>query len=140
MALAVLTKLTGNSVLAAGVLYVVCVALTFSAVRRLVPSDDDGVTAVLWPLAITALIELNPIMVASAGLESALFVMLLAWLLVAAEARNALLFGVLAGALILTRPDGTWIQATNTGIGTFNYAAGNWGTGWTIFTKRLGDR
>ena len=106
MALAVLTKLTGNSVLAAGVLYVVCVALTFSAVRRLVPSVDDAATAVLWPLAITALVELNPIMVASAGLESALFVMLLAWLLVAGETRNALLFGVLTGALILTRPDG----------------------------------
>jgi hypothetical protein len=74
----------------------VCVALTFSAVRKLVPSDDDAATTVLWPLAITALVELNPIMVASAGLESALFVMLLAWLL----------FGVLTGALILTRPDG----------------------------------
>ncbi len=44
------------------------------------------------------------------------------------------------GDIILTRPDGTWVQATNTGIGSFNFAAGNWGTGWTVFTKRLGDR
>ena len=37
-------------------------------------------------------------------------------------------------------PDGMWVQATNTGDGTFAYTAGNWGTGWTVFTNRPSDR
>jgi FG-GAP-like repeat len=40
------------------------------------------------------------------------------------------------GDIVLSRADGTWIQATNTGLGTFSYAAGNWGVGWTTFTRR----
>ncbi|MEO8259432.1 MAG: reprolysin-like metallopeptidase [Acidobacteriota bacterium] len=42
--------------------------------------------------------------------------------------------------IILSRPDGTWVQARNDGLGIFTYAAGSWGPGWTVFTKRLGDR
>ena len=41
---------------------------------------------------------------------------------------------------ILSRADGTWVQAINTGAGTFTYTEGNWGTGWTIYTRRSGDR
>ena len=44
------------------------------------------------------------------------------------------------GGILLSRADGTWIQATNTGTATFSYAVGNWGTGWTIFTRRPSDR
>jgi hypothetical protein len=42
-----------------------------------------------------------------------------------------------AGDIILSRADGTWVQATNTGSGTFAYAAGNWGTGWAVFTETV---
>ena len=111
MVLAILTKLTRDGVFAAGVLYVLCVALTFSAIRRLVAATKSGAWAMLWPIGITVLVELNPIMLSSAGLESALFVMLLAWLTVVAESRNALWFGILTGALILARPDGILFAA-----------------------------
>ncbi|MEO8255726.1 MAG: hypothetical protein ABI868_00115 [Acidobacteriota bacterium] len=40
------------------------------------------------------------------------------------------------GDVILSRADGMWIQATNTGPGTFSYAAGNWGGGWRVLTRR----
>ncbi len=38
--------------------------------------------------------------------------------------------------LLLSDANGTWVQATNTGIGTFDYAAGNWGTGWTVYANK----
>ncbi|MEO8258363.1 MAG: PASTA domain-containing protein [Acidobacteriota bacterium] len=37
--------------------------------------------------------------------------------------------------IILSRADGTWVQAATTGIGTFAYAAGNWGMGWGLYTE-----
>jgi hypothetical protein len=40
------------------------------------------------------------------------------------------------GDIVLSRADGTWIQATTTGAATFTYTVGNWGTGWTVYTRR----
>ncbi len=65
----------------------------------------------VWALAATGLIELSPIMLSSVGLEIAMFTALLAWLTVAARGRSTVWFGVLAGALILTRPDGVLFVA-----------------------------
>jgi subtilisin family serine protease len=42
--------------------------------------------------------------------------------------------------VLLTRADGVWIKATHTGTGTFTFAAGNWGTGWTVFVRKPSDQ
>ena len=112
LVLAALVKIVGDAVWAAGVLYVLSVTITFLAVHRLIGPAEGAASGALWALTITGLIELNPIMLSSAGLESTLFVAILAWLAVAAQAKSAIWFGILAGALILTRPDGALFVAT----------------------------
>ena len=42
--------------------------------------------------------------------------------------------------VLLSRPDGAWVQATNTGTASFTYVAGNWGTGWTVFVRKPSDQ
>jgi hypothetical protein len=42
--------------------------------------------------------------------------------------------------LLLSRADGVWVKATNSGLGTFDYTAGSWGSGWSVFTTRPSDR
>jgi len=42
--------------------------------------------------------------------------------------------------VLLSRADGTWVKATNTGIGTFTLVVGNWGTGWTVFERKPSDQ
>ena len=42
--------------------------------------------------------------------------------------------------ILVNRADGVWVQATNTGVGTFTYVAGNWGSGWTVSASRPSDR
>jgi hypothetical protein len=37
--------------------------------------------------------------------------------------------------LLLSRADGTWVQATVRGRGTFTYIVGNWGPEWTVFSR-----
>ena len=111
LALAGLMKVTpGDGILAVGVLYVVCVSATYLAIQEILRHLNLPVPA-WWAIVITLLVELNPIMLSSVGLESAMFVAILAWLLVAAQARHSVWFGVLAGALILTRPDGVLFAA-----------------------------
>jgi hypothetical protein len=113
-----LTAISRDAVIAAGVLYVVSVAATFFAVERLLAADGDATRRSGWALTITALIELNPILLSSVGLETTLFVAVMAWLAVAAQHRRPVVFGLLAGALILTRPDGIiFVAALAIGLG-----------------------
>ena len=44
------------------------------------------------------------------------------------------------GDVLLSRADGTWVKATHTGTGSFTFAAGNWGTGWTVFVRKPSDQ
>jgi hypothetical protein len=101
-----LTTICRDPVTAAGVLYVASVTATFVGIERLLAADEDATRRSGWALTITALIELNPILLSSVGMETTLFVALMVWLAVAAQHRRSVAFGVLAGALILTRPDG----------------------------------
>ena len=38
--------------------------------------------------------------------------------------------------ILVSNAMGVWVQATNTGTGTFTYTVGNWGTGSTVFSQR----
>jgi hypothetical protein len=106
-----LTAIFRNAVVAAGVLYMASVTATFLAIERLLAADGDTTQRSGWALAITALIELNPLLLSSVGLETTLFVAVMTWLAVAAWQRRPVLFGLLAGALMLTRPDGVVFAA-----------------------------
>jgi len=45
-----------------------------------------------------------------------------------------------AGDVLFTRADGVWVLGTNTGVGTFTYTQGSWGSGWTVFTRMPPNR
>lgn len=96
------TVVTRRPVLSLGILFVLStVALEFGlrqAARRV------GLPAWIGLLAV-AIVAVNPLLISSIGLEVALGAGLIALLLAAAVAERPVLFGVLAGLLVLTRPD-----------------------------------
>ncbi|WP_432561635.1 hypothetical protein [Kineococcus sp. SYSU DK003] len=96
------TAVVRRPVLALGILHVlVAVGLTLtltSAARR------TGLPAWVGPAAAVA-VGVNPLLLSSVGLESAFLVLLLALLLLTAVRGRAVLFGLVAGAVFLTRMD-----------------------------------
>jgi hypothetical protein len=42
--------------------------------------------------------------------------------------------------LLMSNAGGVFVQLTNIGDGVFGGAAGSWGTGWKVFTRRSTDR
>ncbi|NAZ78228.1 hypothetical protein GTQ99_22875, partial [Kineococcus sp. T13] len=100
--LAAATAVVRRPVVALGILHVlIAVALTLaltSAARR------TGLPRWVGPVAAVA-VGVNPLLLSSVGLESGFLVLLLALLLLAAVRGRALAYGLLAGAVVLTRMD-----------------------------------
>ncbi|WIV58587.1 hypothetical protein [Amycolatopsis nalaikhensis] len=100
LALAALTFVVRDAVVAAGVLYVLCQVAFVLALRRL------GTALPRWFPALTfAALTANPLLLSSIGLEVALGAAVLGWLTVFAVERRPLEFGLTAGALALVRLD-----------------------------------
>lgn len=102
LALAALTFVVRDAVLAAGVLFVLCqVSLAF-ALRRL--GTRAGLPSWFAPLAV-GLLLVNPLLVSSIGLELALGAAVVLWLLVFSVERRPVEFGLVLGMLALVRLD-----------------------------------
>jgi len=100
LALAVLTFVVRDAVLAAGVLYVLCQVALVLALRRL------GTALPRWfPALAFAALTVNPLLLSSIGLEVALGAAVLGWLAVFAVSPRPVAFGLTAGALALVRLD-----------------------------------
>ncbi|MEU0531690.1 hypothetical protein [Amycolatopsis tolypomycina] len=100
LALAALTFVLRDAVVAAGVLYVLCQVAFVLALRRL------GTALPRWfPALAFAAVTANPLLLSSIGLEVALGAAVLGWLAVFAVARRPLAFGHAAGVLALVRLD-----------------------------------
>jgi hypothetical protein len=102
LVLAVLTVLVRQPVVALAVVYVLATVAVEWGVRR------AGVRAGLpaWTgLVAACLVAVDPLLVASIGMEVALGAGLIALLLAASAAGRPVWFGVLAGLLVLTRAD-----------------------------------
>jgi hypothetical protein len=100
LALAALTFVVRDAVVAAGILYVLCQVALVLALRRL------GTALPRWFPALTfAALTVNPLLLSSIGLEVALGAAVLGWLAVFAAERQPLAFGLTAGALALVRLD-----------------------------------
>lgn len=101
-ALAALTFVLRDAVLAAGVLFVVCQVLFVLALRRL--GDHTGLPSWFAPFA-TVLLLVNPLLISSIGLEVNLGAAAVAWLLVFSVERRPVAFGVVVGLLAMIRFD-----------------------------------
>ncbi|NUR62509.1 MAG: hypothetical protein HOV87_28205 [Catenulispora sp.] len=102
LVLAAITLVVRNPVAAAGVAQVCAAASTAVLLGRVLAAR--GLPR--WPALVAVVVTvLNPIVVSSTGLESALAVALIAALLAATVAGRAVVFGALAALLVLTRGD-----------------------------------
>ena len=102
LVLAAITLATRDPVAAAGVAQVAAAAATALLLGRVLAAR--GLPR--WPALVAVVVTLlNPIVVSSTGLESALAVALIAALLAATVAGRAVVFGALAALLVLTRGD-----------------------------------
>ena len=100
--LAGVTAVVRRPVVALGVLHVVvAVVLTLSLTST---ARRTGLPAWVGPVAAVA-IGVNPLLLSSVGLESAFLVLLLSLLLLTAVRGAALPYGLVAGAVVLTRMD-----------------------------------
>jgi hypothetical protein len=94
--------LTRRPLLALGILFVVSYTIIGWSTARTARALDIPIIA--SPFAV-AMLLLNPILLSSTGLESALYIALLAALLMCAVERREVAFGVVAGLALLTRLD-----------------------------------
>lgn len=102
LALAALTLVLRDAVLAAGVLFVACQVLLLLALRRL--GNRVGLPPWFAPTALL-LLTLNPLLISSVGLEVLPGAAGLGWLVVFATERRPVASGVVAGVLALIRLD-----------------------------------
>ncbi|WP_414640438.1 hypothetical protein [Amycolatopsis sp.] len=102
LALAALTFVVRDAVLAAGVLFVLCQVSVAFALRRL--GARAGLPSWFAPLA-AGLLLVNPLLVSSIGLELALGSAVLLWLFVFSVERRPVEFGLALGLLALVRLD-----------------------------------
>ncbi|RZQ62195.1 DUF2029 domain-containing protein [Amycolatopsis suaedae] len=102
LALAAVTFVVRDAVVAGGVLFVLAQVLTFTALREL--GGRYELPAWFAPVTV-ALLALNPLLLSSVGLEIALGVAGVSWLLVFADARRPWAAGVVVGLLALLRLD-----------------------------------
>jgi hypothetical protein len=102
LALAALTLVLRDAVLACGVLFVVCQVSLALALRR--AGTHTGLPTWFAPLAL-AMLTVNPLLLSSVGLEVALGAAGVAWLLVFATERRPVALGLVIGLLALTRLD-----------------------------------
>jgi hypothetical protein len=102
LVLAFFTAITRHPVLALGIVFVLSsVALEFGLRRAAKAVGLPG-----WVgLVAVVLVSVNPLLISSIGLEIALGAGLTGLLVAAAAERRPVLFGVLGGLLVLTRPD-----------------------------------
>ncbi|GAA1975525.1 hypothetical protein [Amycolatopsis minnesotensis] len=102
LTLAALTFVTRNAVFAAGLSFVACQVLTVLALRRI----GAAMELPRWFAPVTAAaLMVNPVLLSSIGLEVALGVAGIGWLLVFARERRPLALGLVTGALALVRLD-----------------------------------
>ncbi|MEQ0561503.1 hypothetical protein ABJI51_26130 [Amycolatopsis sp. NEAU-NG30] len=102
LALAAVTFLVRDAVLAAGIVFVVAQVLLVLGLRRL--GERTGLPAAFAPLAF-ALLLVNPLLLSSVGLEVALGATGVVWTLVYAGERRPGRLGVVIGLLALVRLD-----------------------------------
>jgi hypothetical protein len=102
IALAVITAVVRNALVAVGVLFVVAAVLTAWWLAAL--GDQLGLSTAL-PIIAVGLLLLNPLLLSTVGLEPYLTAALFAGMLRYGAARRGGSFGVLAGLTILARPD-----------------------------------
>jgi hypothetical protein len=102
LALAAITLVLRDAVVAAGVLFVLCQVLLVLALRRI--GGQQGLPTWFAPVTV-ALLMLNPLLISSVGLEVALGATALAWLMVFATERRPLALGAVAGLIALIRLD-----------------------------------
>ncbi|RZQ62043.1 hypothetical protein [Amycolatopsis suaedae] len=102
LALASITVLTRDAVLAAGVLFVLSAVLLAYGLRRL--GRMHGLAGWFAPVTLAA-VALNPLLLSSLCLELMLGVAAASWLLVYSGERRAVAFGAVAGVLALIRLD-----------------------------------
>jgi hypothetical protein len=102
LALGLMTAVTRRPVVALGIVHVLATVALEYGLRR--TARALGLPVWLGLLAVV-LLAVNPLLASSVGMEIALGAGLTALLLAASVARRPWLFGVLAGLLVLTRPD-----------------------------------
>lgn len=102
LALGLVTAITRRPVVALGVVHVLATVALEYGLRR--TARALGLPAWLGLLAVVVM-AVNPLLMSSVGMEIALGAGLTALLLAASVYRRPLLFGILAGLLVLTRPD-----------------------------------
>lgn len=102
LALAAITLVLRDAVVAAGVLFVLCQVLLVLALRRI--GDQQGLPTWFAPVTV-ALLMLNPLLISSVGLEVALGATALAWLMVFATENRPVALGAVAGLIALIRLD-----------------------------------
>ncbi|WP_460438258.1 hypothetical protein [Amycolatopsis stemonae] len=102
LALAAVTFVVRDAVLAAGIVFVAAQVLLVLGLRRL--GERTGLPAVFAPLTF-ALLLVNPLLLSSVGLEVALGATGVVWTLVYAGERRAGRLGVVIGLLALVRID-----------------------------------
>lgn len=100
--LALITVVTRRPVLSLGILYVLSTVALEYGLRR--AARAVGLPVWIGLLAV-AVMAVNPLLISSIGLEIALGGGLIALLVAASVAERPVLFGILAGLLVLTRPD-----------------------------------
>lgn len=102
LVLALFTAITHNAVVALGIVLVLSTVALEVGLR--VAARAYGLPGWLGLLSV-ALVSVNPLLISSIGLEVALGAGLGGLLVAAAATRRPVWFGVLAGLLLLTRPD-----------------------------------
>jgi hypothetical protein len=102
LALAALTLVLRDAVLACAVLFVACQVLLALALKRV--GAQAGLPTWFAPLAV-AMLTVNPLLLSSVGLEVELGAAGVAWLLVFATERRPVALGLVVGLLALTRLD-----------------------------------
>lgn len=115
MVLAAATAVVRSPVVALGVVTVASYAVLGVALDSI--AQRTGLPRLVAPLALVLLL-VNPVLLSSAGLETLLLITLLGCLAAAGVSGRLVLFGLVAGALVLTRVEsGVFIAALALGLG-----------------------
>ncbi|MGW5715479.1 hypothetical protein ACWEVP_04880 [Amycolatopsis sp. NPDC003865] len=133
LALAAVTFVVRDAVLAAGIVFVAAQVLLVLGLRRL--GERAGLPAAFTPVAF-ALLLLNPLLLSSVGLEVALGATGVVWTLVYAGERKAGRLGVVIGLLALVRIDLLLIAAV-VFAARREFWAGIWRTAFATFAVTL---
>ncbi|GAA4542763.1 hypothetical protein [Amycolatopsis samaneae] len=128
LALATVTFLARDAVLAAGIVFVLSQVVLVLGLRR--AAAGAGVAPALAPLAF-AMLLVNPLLLSSVGLEVALGAAGASWLVVFAVERRPVALGFVAGLLVLVRID-LLLVALVVFLARRRFWAGVWRTALTL--------